>query len=235
FAKTPRTGCACELGGTPIEALRDRDSFDIDNVCANNQPTSTPSYTLDFSNYSCGFYKFNLWMLAVAMKAIPCALLLWFTVALVLKLRQTDEKRNYLYSKSFRKHIKKTTVPDRTTYMLIIMLVVFLVTELPQGFLALLNGVYTTDVNNYIYQHVGELFDLLSLVNCSVDFVLYCFMSSRYRQTFGHILIRVESWLRNQNSGCKYTKDISKTPPPTTMRPSQHTGLEITQSQDNIQ
>ncbi|VDL83488.1 unnamed protein product, partial [Nippostrongylus brasiliensis] len=151
---------------------------------------SEPSYTLDFANYSCGFYKFNLWMLAVVMKitsgehecnesdhfcekyngnifqAIPCGLLLWFTVALVLKLRKTDEKRNYLYSKSFRKHIKKTTVPDRTTYMLIIMLVVFLVTELPQGFLALLNGVYTTDVNNYIYQHVGELFDLLSLVNC---------------------------------------------------------------------
>ncbi|VDM80879.1 unnamed protein product [Strongylus vulgaris] len=127
---------------------------------------SAPSYTLDFSNYSCGFYKFNLWMLAVVMKAIPCGILLWFTIALVLKLRQTDEKRNYLYSKSFRKHIKKTTVPDRTTYMLIIMLVVFLVTELPQGFLALLNGVYTTDVNNYIYQHVGELFDLLSLVNC---------------------------------------------------------------------
>ncbi|KJH51990.1 hypothetical protein DICVIV_01801 [Dictyocaulus viviparus] len=127
---------------------------------------SSPSYTLDFTNYSCGFYKFNLWMLAVIMKAIPCALLLWFTVALVLKLRKTDEKRNYLYSKSFRKHIKKTTVPDRTTYMLIIMLVVFLVTELPQGFLALLNGVYTSDVNNYIYQHVGELLDLLSLVNC---------------------------------------------------------------------
>ncbi|XGW08913.1 hypothetical protein V3C99_011321 [Haemonchus contortus] len=182
---------------------------------SNEQTSSTPSYTLDFSNYSCGFYKFNLWMLAVAMKAIPCALLLWFTVALVMKLRKTDEKRNYLYSKSFRKHIKKTTVPDRTTYMLIIMLVVFLVTELPQGFLALLNGVYTTDVNNYIYQHVGELFDLLSLVNCSVDFVLYCFMSSRYRQTFGHILIRVESWLRNQSSGCKYSKEFSKTPPPT--------------------
>ncbi|KAJ1360734.1 hypothetical protein KIN20_019778 [Parelaphostrongylus tenuis] len=170
----------------------------------------TPSYTLDFSNYSCGFYKFNLWMLAIAMKAIPCALLLWFTIALVMKLRKTDEKRNYLYSKSFRKHIKKTTVPDRTTYMLIIMLVVFLVTELPQGFLALLNGVYSSDVNNYIYQHVGELLDLLSLVNCSVDFVLYCCMSSRYRQTFGHTLIRLENWFRVHYQGCTYTKDLSK-------------------------
>ncbi|RCN35814.1 hypothetical protein ANCCAN_18318 [Ancylostoma caninum] len=30
--------------------------------------SSTPSYTLDFANYSCAFYKFNLWMLAVVMK-----------------------------------------------------------------------------------------------------------------------------------------------------------------------
>lgn len=171
-------------------------------------------YSLNFSTYSCAFFKFNLWMLAIVLKAIPCALLLWFTVALVLKLRQTDEKRNYLYSKSFRKHIKKTTVPDRTTYMLIIMLLVFLITELPQGLLALLNGLYTTDVNTYIYRNVGELLDFLSLVNCSVDFLLYCCMSSRYRQTFGHLLIRIESWVRNKGAHVKFVKDY-KTPPPT--------------------
>ena len=173
------------------------------------------SYTLDIDRESCTFFKFNLWLNAIVLKAIPCALLLWFTVALMTKLRTTDEKRNYLYSKSFRKHIKKTTVPDRTTYILSIVLTVFLITELPQGFLALMNGesrnmfgvglymfvsgVYTTDINRYLYRNLGELLDLLSLINCSVDFILYCFMSSRYRQTFSHLLIRAESWIRNRN------------------------------------
>jgi len=157
------------------------------------------SYTLDIDRESCTFFKFNLWLNAIVLKAIPCALLLWFTVALMTKLRTTDEKRNYLYSKSFRKHIKKTTVPDRTTYILSIVLTVFLITELPQGLLALLNGVYTTDINRYLYRNLGELLDLLSLINCSVDFILYCFMSSRYRQTFSHLLIRAESWIRNRN------------------------------------
>ncbi|CAB3404782.1 unnamed protein product [Caenorhabditis bovis] len=178
------------------------------------QVSADEYYSLNFSQYSCAFFKFNLWLVAIVLKAIPCVLLLWFTIALVLKLRQTDEKRNYLYSKSFRKHIKKTTVPDRTTYMLIIMLVVFLVTELPQGFLALLNGVYTTDMNTYIYRNVGELLDFLSLVNCSVDFLLYCVMSSRYRQTFGHMLIRVESWLRNHSERRRIAKEIKKKLPP---------------------
>lgn len=97
-------------------------------------------YTLDIDRESCTFFKFNLWLNAIVLKAVPCALLLWFTIALMTKLRTADEKRNYLYSKSFRKHIKKTTVPDRTTYILTIVLSVFLITELPQGFLALLNG-----------------------------------------------------------------------------------------------
>ncbi|CAI4221513.1 unnamed protein product [Auanema sp. JU1783] len=171
-------------------------------------------YTLNFSNYSCSFFKFNLWTLAIVMKAVPCVLLLWFTIVLVMKLRATDEKRNYLYSKSFRKHVKKTTVPDRTTYMLIIMLVVFLVTELPQGIIALLNGVYTSQIHAYIYQNVGELFDLLSLINCSVDFVLYCFMSSRYRQTFGHLLIRMESWIRNHKHRRNLKREQRKRPIP---------------------
>ncbi|CAJ0585710.1 unnamed protein product, partial [Mesorhabditis spiculigera] len=129
-----------------------------------------PHYSMTFSS-SCGFYRFNLWMMAIIMKTVPCILLLWFTIALVLKLRATDEKRHHLYSKSFRKHIKKTTVPDR---------------------------MYTHEINKYIYENVAELLDMLSLVNCSMDFILYCCMSSRYRQTFGHMLIRAESWLRNR-------------------------------------
>ncbi|CAJ0945633.1 unnamed protein product, partial [Mesorhabditis belari] len=155
-------------------------------------------YSLEFAHLPCALYRFNLWIVAIVMKAAPCALLLWFTIALVLKLRATDEKRHHLYSKSFRKHIKKTTVPDRTTYMLLILLAVFLVTELPQGILALFNGMSTSYVYKSIYDNVGELLDMLSLVNCSMDFILYCCMSSRYRQTFGHMLIRVESWVRNQ-------------------------------------
>uniref|UniRef100_A0A1I7ZF43 G_PROTEIN_RECEP_F1_2 domain-containing protein n=1 Tax=Steinernema glaseri TaxID=37863 RepID=A0A1I7ZF43_9BILA len=163
-------------------------------------------YTLDIDRQSCVLFKVNLWLNAIVLKAVPCVLLLWFTVLLVAKLRATDEKRHYLYSKSFRRHMKKTTVPDRTTYMLITMLTVFLVTELPQGFLALLNGVYTADIHQYIYRNVGELLDMLSLINCSVDFVLYCFMSSRYRQTFNNLLIRAESWVRNKGDRRQFVR-----------------------------
>uniref|UniRef100_A0AC35EWI0 G-protein coupled receptors family 1 profile domain-containing protein n=1 Tax=Panagrolaimus sp. PS1159 TaxID=55785 RepID=A0AC35EWI0_9BILA len=186
------------INGTIIETTMAR-AIELSTTTPAAEFSKPLYYTLDIDRESCTFFKLNLWLNAIILKAIPCALLLWFTIALMTKLRTTDEKRNYLYSKSFRKHIKKTTVPDRTTYILTIVLTVFLITELPQGLLALLNGVYTNDVHRYIYRNLGELLDLLSLINCSVDFILYCFMSSRYRQTFTHLLVRAESWLRNRN------------------------------------
>lgn len=63
--------------------------------------------------------------------------------------------------------------------MLLTILIVFLVTELPQGFLSIYIAIYTNDVYNYIYKNLGDVLDLLSLINSSVNFVLYCLMSSR--------------------------------------------------------
>ena len=62
-----------------------------------------------------------------------------------------------------------------------------------------ISALWTYDIDQYVFPYLAELFDFLSLLNCSVDFILYCFMSSRYRQTFGHMLIRLESWIRHRN------------------------------------
>lgn len=78
--------------------------------------------------------------------------------------------------------------------MLLTILAVFLITEvsainplinlivnlqLPQGLLSILSAVYTNDVHSVIYFMVGDLLDLLSLVNSSFSFVLVSMMSSR--------------------------------------------------------
>ncbi|EFO19197.2 hypothetical protein LOAG_09295 [Loa loa] len=57
---------------------------------------------------------------------------------------------------------------DRTTFTLVVMLSVFLVTELPQGVLAMLNALHTNDVHTILYRNLANLLDLLSLINCYV-------------------------------------------------------------------
>uniref|UniRef100_A0A914RFP6 G-protein coupled receptors family 1 profile domain-containing protein n=1 Tax=Parascaris equorum TaxID=6256 RepID=A0A914RFP6_PAREQ len=102
---------------------------------------------------SCRLFKANLWLTGIFFKAseliiirhfmaigtfdkliaslqvIPCLLLFWFTVALMRKLNETSRKRIYLLGEK-----RKKMAMDKTTLMLIIMLFVFLCTELPQGF-----------------------------------------------------------------------------------------------------
>uniref|UniRef100_A0A914C4H1 G-protein coupled receptors family 1 profile domain-containing protein n=1 Tax=Acrobeloides nanus TaxID=290746 RepID=A0A914C4H1_9BILA len=86
-------------------------------------------------------------------------------------------------------NVETRIVSDRTTVMLLIILIVFLVTELPQGVLSIFIAIYTNDVYNYIYRYLGDVLDLLSLINSSVNFVLYCLMSSRYRHTFCAVMM----------------------------------------------
>ncbi|VDN51899.1 unnamed protein product [Dracunculus medinensis] len=128
---------------------------------------------------SCRLFKATLWLNGIFFKVIPCILLFIFTVSLMYKLSKMSEKRILLLGGKHRR-----LAIDRTTLILIILLSIFLCTELPQGALAILNAVYTSDVHKYIYIYVGELLDLLSLINCNIGFVLFCCMSSRYRTTF---------------------------------------------------
>ncbi|XGW17263.1 hypothetical protein V3C99_002122 [Haemonchus contortus] len=136
---------------------------------------------IDFNG--CTLFRANLWLTGIFFKALPCALLLWFTIALIWKLCEMSEKRRQLRGDGSTSRKCTKLSMDKTTLMLIIMLVVFLCTELPQGLLAILSAMYPSHIHTMVYVNVGEMLDLLSLVNCLTSFVLYCCMSSTYRST----------------------------------------------------
>ncbi|MCP9261253.1 7TM GPCR domain containing protein [Dirofilaria immitis] len=171
------------------------------------------SYTIDISDWaiddSCKYFKLNLWILGIALKALPCLLLCCFTILLVFRLRNNLKRRQNLL---FRKYYFSDNIDgkrnsnaavrrskrnyDRTTLTLVVMLSVFLITELPQGVLAMLNALHTNDVHTILYSNLANLLDLLSLINCYVGFMTYYFLSSKYRQTF--IIMLVNSKLNGK-------------------------------------
>ena len=77
---------------------------------------------------------------------------------------------------------------DRTTRMLLAVLFLFLLTEFPQGILALLSGILGDDFFNNCYRQLNELMDILALINGAINFILYCVMSSQFRDTFHRIV-----------------------------------------------
>ncbi|EJW84846.1 hypothetical protein WUBG_04247, partial [Wuchereria bancrofti] len=86
-------------------------------------------------------------------------------------------------------NFRGATKSDRTSALLLAIVLVFLIAEMPQGIIAIMNAIYTTHVHVYIYFNLGDILDLLSLLNSSITFVLYCLMSSRYRDTFWTVVL----------------------------------------------
>ncbi|XP_054165015.1 G-protein coupled receptor dmsr-1-like [Oppia nitens] len=76
---------------------------------------------------------------------------------------------------------------DRTTRMLLAILLMFLITEFPSGLVALLAGILGDKFQYAVYHKVGELMDLLALINSAINFILYCTMSRQFRVTFAKL------------------------------------------------
>ena len=65
--------------------------------------------------------------------------------------------------------------------------VLFVVTELPQGALALCSGLIEHCFHSY-YAPLGDTMDIVALINNGINFALYCTMSARFRQTFAGLI-----------------------------------------------
>lgn len=79
-----------------------------------------------------------------------------------------------------RKQDRKT---QKTTVMLLTIVLLFLLTEFPQGVLSSLNGLLPDFVSE-VYLPLGDFIDILTLVNNGINFLLYCTMSKQFRDTF---------------------------------------------------
>ena len=121
------------------------------------------------------------------------------TLDVPLKIRRASYskkslKRNSASSKKSLKHdnassrrlgssliTKRNT--NRTTKMLVTVVVLFLITEFSQGVLNLISGFSQNFVNN-VYIPLGDFLDILALINNAINFILYCSMSKQFRDTF---------------------------------------------------
>ncbi len=80
-----------------------------------------------------------------------------------------------------------TVVRSRTTRMLIAVACCCFVVEFTHGILNLLTAVYGSDFGEKIYNQLGDLFEMLTLLYSSINFVLYCVMSTDFLRAFARL------------------------------------------------
>ncbi|XP_005107803.1 sex peptide receptor [Aplysia californica] len=124
----------------------------------------------------------NVWMYAILAKLIPCFLISVFGALLLYQMRaKIKQRKDFLKVSASNNH--KLHEHSRTTKMLMTVIVLFLITELPQGVLIILSACKAGFFLK-VYMPLGDLMDICALVNNAVNFILYCSMSAKFRQTF---------------------------------------------------
>ncbi|XP_018795764.1 PREDICTED: sex peptide receptor [Bactrocera latifrons] len=160
-------------------------------------------------------YRINFWIHSVIIKLLPCCILTVISFILVRVLCEASKRKQKLkdynnpnktgnanggsscagevplteqrHSQRPPKCDRRT---DRTTMLLVAVLILFLVTEFPQGILGLLSGVLEKCFFFVCYPPFGEMMDLLALINAAVGFVLYGLMSKQFRTTFKSLFFK---------------------------------------------
>ncbi|KAG7202532.1 hypothetical protein KM043_009732 [Ampulex compressa] len=152
--------------------------------------------------------EMNFWIYSVVIKLIPCLLLTVLSIRLIRVLieakrrrkklrsnvtpntvdtKETEARENGRKKKRIAKALDKEKQTDRTTMMLLAVLLLFLITELPQGVLGLLSVIIGPSFFHTCYIMLGDVIDILTLINSAINFILYCLMSRQFRMTFHHL------------------------------------------------
>ncbi|XP_060078309.1 G-protein coupled receptor dmsr-1-like [Ylistrum balloti] len=123
----------------------------------------------------------NLLLYSVIAKFLPCILITVYGGILLRTLRNKMKvKRRMWTNNNLITH--KSYDTTKTTYMLFVVIILFVVTELPQGILILLS-LFLKGFFEHVYIPLGDVMDIVALINNAINFILYCTMSSDFRKT----------------------------------------------------
>lgn len=135
--------------------------------------------TSDLANNNRALMNANFWIYSVVIKLIPCVALTILSMQLIGALLEAKRRRRQLTRNNVKcmetlvngkmvekpaqknsKTLEKEKQTDRTTRMLLAVLLLFLTTEFPQGILGLLSATMGPTFFMECYLKLGELFNV---------------------------------------------------------------------------
>ncbi|KAK0062335.1 G-protein coupled receptor [Biomphalaria pfeifferi] len=143
----------------------------------------------DFASSNPMYGNFVNWLYGVVIKILPCVVLAYLSTLLIIAMQKAKKRRARLLN-NISRVLEHDTASEhnRTTMMLVAVVMCFIVTETPQGLLAWISAVERNFFDD-VYVHLGDLMDILVLINSAVNFILYCIMSQQFRNTFKSLFV----------------------------------------------
>ncbi|XP_063438351.1 G-protein coupled receptor dmsr-1-like [Mytilus trossulus] len=168
---------------------------------AEYQPNYT-GYWIDLSLFAQShslYQPITFWIYGVIIKIAPCVLLTILSACIICAMHEASKRRQRLLQQAGRHNEETSAEHNRTTMMLVAVVLFFVITEFPQGILAGISGL-NPNFFQTVYSNLGDIMDLLVLLNSAINFILYCIMSQQFRDTFTNLFVCNFISLRNVHS-----------------------------------
>ena len=127
----------------------------------------------------------NMILYSVFAKLLPCVLMAVYCGLLLRTLNHPKFRRTWDNDRrrsSGYRWMQRPLRRSQTTLMLLVIIVMFLLTELPQSILIILS-VPLDGFFESVYIPLGDVMDIIALLTNAINFVLYCSMSLEFRNT----------------------------------------------------
>lgn len=157
------------------------------------------------------YYAMYFWCRVVFVHLLPCTLLVLLNGLLYRALWQAQQTRRRLLQENRRSEYRRVRERNCTTMMLIVIVSVFLVTEIPLAIITFLHilthsGIKVFSTEDYDKVNMFLVFSNFFII-CSYpfNFAIYCGMSRQFRDTFAVLFLRKSSGLRQREDSSRYT------------------------------
>lgn len=133
-----------------------------------NYTGTTLKRTIYYTTHNNYYKAVSFWVYGVVIKLVPCVLLTHLSWRLISVLLETKKRRKLLLNPNFplqnlkqlnpSQKVGKDKQADRTSSMLLAVLLLFLLTEFPQAILGLLSAIIGEQFEKQCYIPLGKIF-----------------------------------------------------------------------------
>lgn len=154
------------------------------------------------------------WLYGVIFKVGPCLAMIILCSLIARNLYNADKRRGNMAAGIDSNENRISSGYSRTTKMLIIIVVIYVVTELPIGAISFVSGLQYSESHFFyflLYSYVGDLLDTLTVINGSVNLIVYVTMSRQYRLGFKRTVLGryVKKYAVTETVETGYTNDTN--------------------------
>lgn len=136
-----------------------------------------------------------MWSTSVVFTFIPLILLLTFNSFLILAVRRSNRLRDEMTNVNSRKVKQKVSSishENKITVTLIAVVILFIICQTPTAIFIIITasspGNISAEVRN-VHHAMGNIFNFLITFNAACNFLLYCALSEKYRQTVKELIM----------------------------------------------